>query len=342
MKLSRKGFPERLGATSQRRRRAMAWVGSTLAAAALMALPTAAFAAYPDKPIRLVVPFPPGGAVDFYARVVQPALGEVLGQPVIIENKAGASGMVGAALVAQAPPDGYTLLLGNIASLAINVGIYAKMPYDPRKDLTHIVRTVDVNYVMVVHPSVPARTVPEFIAYAKANAGKVAYGTAGNGSLPHLGTESFKAMTATEMTHVPYKGGGPLVTDLLGGQIQVAIADQANLMPHVQSGKLRALAVATAKRSPNAPDLPTIAESLPGFEATAWQGLAAPAGLAPDVTKKINEAFNKVMAMPAVRDKLMAAGLAPVGGTPEQFSRFIDSEINKWTKIAKDVGATAD
>ena len=313
-----------------------------MAAAALMALPTAAFAAYPDKPIRLVVPFPPGGAVDFYARVVQPALGEVLGQPVIIENKAGASGMVGAALVAQAPPDGYTLLLGNIASLAINVGIYAKMPYDPRKDLTHIVRTVDVNYVMVVHPSVPARTVPEFIAYAKANAGKVAYGTAGNGRLPHLGTESFKAMTGTEMTHVPYKGGGPLVTDLLGGQIQVAIADQANLMPHVQSGKLRALAVATAKRSPNAPDLPTIAESLPGFEATAWQGLAAPAGLAPDVTKKINEAFNKVMAMPAVRDKLMAAGLAPVGGTPEQFSRFIDSEINKWTKIAKDVGATAD
>ncbi|MCB2029408.1 MAG: tripartite tricarboxylate transporter substrate binding protein, partial [Rhodoferax sp.] len=309
MKLSRKGFPERLGAASQRRRHAMAWVGSTLAAAALMAVPTAAFAAYPDKPIRLVVPFPPGGAVDFYARVVQPALGEVLGQPVIIENKAGASGMVGAALVAQAPPDGYTLLLGNIASLAINVGIYAKMPYDPRKDLTHIVRTVDVNYVMVVHPSVPARTVPEFIAYAKANAGKVAYGTAGNGSLPHLGTESFKAMTGTEMTHVPYKGGGPLVTDLLGGQIQVAIADQANLMPHVQSGKLRALAVATAKRSPNAPDLPTIAESLPGFEATAWQGLAAPAGLAPDVTKKINEAFNKVMAMPAVRDKLMAAGL---------------------------------
>ncbi|MCZ4315524.1 tripartite tricarboxylate transporter substrate binding protein [Comamonadaceae bacterium G21597-S1] len=342
MKLSRKGLPGHTRTVSLPRRRALAWVGSALAATALMVLPTAAIAAYPDKPIRLVVPFPPGGAVDFYARVVQPALGEVLGQPVIIENKAGASGMVGAALVAQAPPDGYTLLLGNIASLAINVGIYAKMPYDPRKDLTHIVRTVDVNYVMVVHPSVPAKTVPEFIAYAKANAGKVAYGTAGNGSLPHLGTESFKAMTGTEMTHVPYKGGGPLVTDLLGGQIQVAIADQANLMPHVQSGKLRALAVATAKRSPNAPDLPTIAESLPGFEATAWQGLAAPAGLAPDVTKKINEAFNKVMAMPAVRDKLMAAGLAPVGGTPDQFSRFIDSEINKWTKIAKDVGATAD
>lgn len=342
MKLSRRGFPCSLKAGTPFRRRVLAWVGSAMAATVLVALPTAAAAAYPDKPIRLVVPFPPGGAVDFYARVVQPALGEVLGQPIIIENKAGASGMVGAALVAQAAPDGYTLLLGNIASLAINVGIYAKMPYDPRKDLTHILRTVDVNYVMAVHPSVPAKTVPEFIAYAKANVGKVSYGTAGNGSLPHLGTESFKAMTGTEMTHVPYKGGGPMVTDLLGGQIQVVIADQANLMPHVQSGKLRALAVATAKRSPNAPDIPTIAESLPGFEATAWQGLAAPAGLAPDITRKINEAFNKVMAMPAVRDKLMAAGLAPVGGTPEQFSRFIDSEITKWTRIAKDVGATAD
>ena len=342
MKLSRTGFPGIQQTCAPFRRRTLAWVGAAMAATVLGVLPMAAAAAYPDKPIRLVVPFPPGGAVDFYARVVQPALGDVLGQPVIIENKAGASGMVGAALVAQSAPDGCTLLIGNIASLAINVGIYAKMPYDPRKDLTHIVRTVDVNYVMAVHPSVPAKTVPEFIAYAKANAGKVSYGSAGNGSLPHLGTELFKSMTGTDMAHVPYKGGGPMVTDLLGGQIQVAIADQANLMPHVLSGKLRALAVATTKRSPNAPDIPTIAESLPGFEATAWQGLTAPAGLAPDVTRKINEAFNKVMAMPAVREKLLAAGLAPVGGTPEQFSRFIDSEITKWTKIAKDVGATAD
>lgn len=341
MKLSPKGFPAQT-ATGKVRRHGLLACAATLFAVAALSIALPASAAYPDKPIRLVVPFPPGGAVDFYARVVQPALSEVLGQPIVIENKAGASGMVGAALVAQSAPDGYTLLVGNIASLAINVGIYAKMPYDPRKDLTHIVRTVDVNYVMAVHPLVPAKTVPEFIAFAKANAGKVSYGTAGNGSLPHLGTELFKSMTGTQMTHVPYKGGGPMVTDLLGGQIQVVIADQANLMPHVQSGKLRALAVATVKRSPNYPDIPTIAESLPGFEATAWQGLAAPAGLPTDVTKKINDAFNKVMAMPAVRDKLLAAGLAPVGGTPEQFSRFIDSEITKWTKIAKDVGATAD
>ncbi|MEO8855720.1 MAG: tripartite tricarboxylate transporter substrate binding protein [Burkholderiaceae bacterium] len=337
MQVSRKGF-----SLAPLRRGVLACVGSVFAVAGLLALPTAAVAAYPDKPIRLVVPFPPGGAVDFYARVVQPGLTELLGQPIVIENRSGASGMVGAALVAQSAPDGYTLLLGNIASLAINVGIYAKMPYDPRKDLTHIVRTVDVNYVMAVPVSIPVKTVPEFIAYAKANAGKVSYGSAGNGSLPQLATELFKSMTGTQMTHVPYKGGGPMVTDLLGGQIQVVIADQANLMPQVQSGRLRALAVATAKRSPNAPDIPTIAETLPGFEATAWQGLVGPAGLAPDVTKKLNDAFNKVMVMPDVRAKLMAAGLEPVGGTSEQFSRFIDSEIIKWSKIAKAVGATAD
>ena len=311
--------------------------------AAVLAAGTAIAQGYPTKPIRLVVPFPPGGAVDFYARVVQPPLGELLGQTIVIDNKAGASGMVGAEIVAKSPPDGYTLLLGNIASLAINVGIYPKMPYDPLKDFTPVVRTVDVNYVLVVHPSLSAKSVAELVAYAKAHPGKLSYGSAGSGSLPHLGTELFKARTGTDIVHVPYKGGGPMVTDLLGGNVQMVIADQANLMPHVQSGKLRALAVATAKRSPNAPDLPTIAEAaLPGFEATAWQGLVGPAGMPPDVVKRLNDAFNKVMAMPAVREKLIGGGLEPVGGTPEQFGRFIGSEIAQWTKIAKDVGAKAE
>lgn len=318
-------------------------VRQAIAAATIAAAFGVAAQPYPNKPIRLVVPFPPGGAVDFYARVVQPALADAMGQPIIIENKAGASGMVGAGLVAQSPPDGYTLLIGNIASLAINVGIYEKMPYDPRKDFTHLVRTVDVNYVLVVHPSVPVKTVPELLAYAKANPGKLSYGSAGSGSLPHLGTELLKAQAGIDLIHVPYKGGGPMVTDLLGGSIQVVLGDQANLMPHVQSGKLRALAVATSKRSVNAPDTPTIAESgLPGFDATAWQGLVGPAGLPPDVVRKVNDAFNKVMALPAVRDKLVGGGLEPVGGTPQQFTRFIDGEITKWTKIARDVGAKAE
>ena len=319
------------------------WRHLWVAAIGLAMAATAAAQPYPAKPIRLVVPFPPGGAVDFYARVVQPALSEALGQSVLIDNKAGASGMVGAAIVAQSPPDGYTLLLGNIASLAINVGIYDKMPYDPRRDFSHIVRTVDVNYVLVTHPGVPARTVAELITHAKANPGKLSYGSAGSGSLPHLGTELLKAQAGIDMVHVPYKGGGPMVTDALGGQIQVVLGDQANLMPHVQTGKLRALAVATTKRSVNAPGIPTIAESgVPGFDATAWQGLVGPAGLPAEVVKTLNEAFNKVMATPAIRDKLVGGGLEPIGGTPQQFSRFIDSEISKWVKIAKEVGAKAE
>ena len=319
------------------------WTRLCVAIAGFLSVCSVLAQAYPSKSIRLVVPFPPGGAVDFYARAVQPALAEALGQPVVIDNKAGASGMLGAGIVAQAAPDGYTLLLGNIASLAINVGIYDKMPYDPRQDFTHIVRTVDVNYVLVVHPSLPVKTVAELVQYAKANPGKLSYGSAGSGSLPHLGTELLKAQAGIDLVHVPYKGGGPMVTDALGGQIQVVLGDQANLMPHVQTGRLRALAVATTKRSANAANIPTIAESgLPGYDATAWQGLVGPAGMNAEVVKKINEAFNKVMVTPALRDKLIAGGLDPMGGTPAQFSRFIDSEITKWTKIAKDVGAKAE
>ena len=326
-------------------RRCVATLAQVVLAFALVALSAGQTLAqpYPSRPIRIVVPFPPGGAVDFYARVVQAPLTDALGQAVIIDNKAGASGMIGAEQVAKAAPDGYTLLLGNIASLAINVGIYPKMPYDPAKDFTPIIRTVDVNYVLVVHPSLPVKTVAELIAYAKANPGRISYGSAGSGSLPHLSMELFKAQTGADFVHVPYKGGGPMVTDLLGGSIQVVIADQANLMPHVVAGKLRALAVASPKRSPNVPDIPTIAESgVTGFEATAWQGLMGPPGLPADVVKRLNDAFNTVMAQPAVREKLVAGGLDPIGGTPDDFARFIRAEIAKWSKIAKDVGAKAE
>ncbi len=318
-------------------------VRGLLAALTLFAAAHAVAQPYPNKPIRLVVPFPPGGAVDFYARVVQGPLSEALGQPVVIENRVGASGMVGADHVAKSAPDGYTLLLGNIASLAINVSIYPKMAYDPAKDFTPIMHTIDVNYVLVVHPSVPANTVQELIAYAKANPGKLAYGSAGSGSLPHLATELFKVSTGTDLTHVPYKGGGPMVTDLLGGTVQVVIGDQANLMPHVKGGKLRALAVASPGRSTNFPELPTIAESgVPDFQAVAWNGLVGPAGMPLDVVARVHESFSKVMAIPAVREKLVAGGLDPVGDTPEAFGRFNRAEIAKWSKIAKDVGAKAE
>jgi len=312
--------------------------------AILLCVSLSAFAQpFPSKPVRLIVPFPPGGAVDYYARAVQTRLQETLGQPILIENRSGAGGMVGADLVVKAAPDGYTLLVGNIASLAMNVGLYSKMTYDPRKDLTPIIRTVAVNYVMAVHPSVPARSVKELIDYAKANPGKLSYGSAGSGSAPHLATELLKQRAGIDMLHVPFKGGGPMVADLLGGQIHIVIADQANLMPHVKAGKLRALAVGTLERSASYPDIPTIAESgFPGFEARAWQGIAGPANLPADIVTQLNAAFAKAMAFPEVHQRLLDGGLDPITGTPEAFAAFIRSEIDKWSRVAKDVGARVD
>lgn len=309
-----------------------------------LAAPVPALAqSFPSRPIRLIVPFPPGGATDAFARIVQLRWSEALGQNIVIENRAGAGGMIGAEQVAKAPNDGYTLLIGNIATLAMNVGVYSKMPYDPARDFTPVLRTVDVNYALVIHPSVPAKTLPELIAHAKSNPGKLSYGSAGSGSAPHLATELLKQRAGIDLLHVPYKGGGPMVADLLGGQIQVGIGDQANLMPQVKAGKLRVLAVGSARRSPNFPDVPTIAEAdLPGYEAGAWQGLAAPAGLPPEVTRRLNETLARVMELPEVKERLTGAGMEPVGGSPDDFARFIRAEIAKWVKVAKDVGARAD
>ncbi|MGQ0656133.1 MAG: Bug family tripartite tricarboxylate transporter substrate binding protein [Betaproteobacteria bacterium] len=313
-------------------------------AAALLALSFAAHAqTFPSRPIRLIVPFPPGGAVEFYSRTVQPHVQEILGQPVLIENRAGAGGMIGVDLVAKSAPDGHTLAVGNIAALAMNVGVYSKMPYDPLRDLTPVMRTVAVNYALVVHPSVPARSVAELVTYLKNNPGKLAYGSAGPGSAPHLATESFKQIAGLDMIHVPFKGGGPMVTDLLGGQIQLVIADQANLMPHVKAGRLRALAVGTLERSPVYPELPTIAESgYPGFEARAWQGLVGPANLPAPVVARLHHAFSRAMALPAVRERLVGGGLDPIVTSPQEFAAFIRAEIERWSKVAKAVGARAD
>jgi len=298
---------------------------------------------WPARPVRLVVPFPPGGAVDAYARIMQSRLAEHIGQPVVIENRGGAGGMIGAEFVSKAPADGHTLLVGNIAALAMNVGVYASMPYDPTRDFTPVMRTVDVNYALVIHPSVPARSVAELMAHARTNPGRLSYGSAGSGSAPHLAMELLKQRAGIDAVHVPYKGGGPMVADLLAGQIQMAIGDQANLMPQVKAGKLRALAASSAKRSTIYPELPTIAESgFPGFEAGAWQAVVGPAGMAAMVTMRISEALARVMAMPDIRERLVGAGLEPVGGSPDDLARHIRAEIAKWTKVAKEVGAKAD
>ncbi|MBC7436808.1 MAG: tripartite tricarboxylate transporter substrate binding protein [Bdellovibrionales bacterium] len=300
--------------------------------------------AYPTKPIKLIVPFTAGGAVDIYARTVQAALAEELGQPVVVENRAGASGMIGAEAVAKSPPDGYTLMVGNIAILAMNPGVYPKMPFDVQKDFTPIIQTVQVNYVLVVTTSLPVKTVGELIAYAKANPGKLTYGSSGSGSAQHMAAELFKAQTKTFITHIPYKGTGALVGDLIAGHISLIFADQGSMMPQVKAGKLRALAVGGKVRSPDYPDIPTVAEAgkLPGFEAVAWQGIAGPAGMPASVVKRLSDAFNKIQADPAMQAKLNAVGLTPVGGSPEKFGGYIKSEMGKWTKVAKDIGATAD
>lgn len=300
--------------------------------------------AYPNRPVKLIVPFPPGGAVDIYARTILPALSENLGQPVVVENRTGASGMIGAEVVAKSSPDGYTLLVGNIATLAMNAAIYRKMPYDPVKDLTPITQSVIVNYVLVVHPDVPATSVTELIAYAKANPGKLSYGSSGSGSAQHMAAELFKSRTGTDLLHVPYKGTGAMISDLMAGHVHLTFADQGSMMQQVKAGKLRVLGVGGSRRSPQYPDLPTIAEAgnLPGYEAIAWQGIAGPAGLPSAIVARLNDAFNQVQSLPQVAQRLEEAGLTPAAGTPGAFADYIRSEITLWTKVAKDVGATVD
>ena len=299
---------------------------------------------YPARPIRLIVPFPPGGALDGYARIIQPALSQELGQAIVIENQPGAGGLIGATAVAKAAPDGYTLLAGNIQTLALNSAVYPQMPYDPLKDFTPIVQTVKVNYVLVVNSKVPAANVAELIAYAKANPGKLTYATSGSGSAQHLAVVLFMARTGINLTHVPYKGVGALTQDLLGGTVDMAIADQASMMSHVRAGTLRALALAGTKRSTDLPDLPTIAEAanIPGYEAVAWQGLAGPAHLPPSIVQRLNEAVRKVQAQPALHERLAGLAYTPVGGSPEEFARYIRDEIAKWAKLAREHKVTVD
>lgn len=334
--------PSQTGRRSIAVRRLPALLGLIALVCGLASTPSLA-QPYPSKPIRLIVPFPPGGAVDFFTRTVQGRLGEVLGQSIIIDNRTGAGGMIGAEHVVKSAPDGYTFLVGNIAALAMNVGVYSKMPYDPARDFTPIMHTVAVNYVMVVHPAVPANSVRDLIALAKAQPGKLTYGSAGSGSAPHLAAEHLKSLAGINIVHVPYKGGGPVVTDLLAGQLTMTIGDQANLMPHVKAGKLRALAVGSLKRSTNYPDLPTIAEAgFPGYEAGAWQGVVGPAGLPADIVARVHEALMKVVSMPEIRERLNGGGLDIIASTPDEFRRVIRDEIAKWSKVAKDVGARVD
>ena len=310
---------------------------------ALATLHGAAHAAeYPTKPIRMIVGFAPGGGTDTTARAISAKLGDLLGHQVIVDNRAGATGNIATDLVAKATPDGYTLLLGTIAALAINPSLYrTKLPFDSIKDFAPIIQAVDSTNILSLHPSVPAGTVKELIALAKTKS--LNYGSSGVGGTGHLAGELFNTMAGVKMTHVPYKGGGPAMIDLVGGQVQLVYATAASAVPQIKAGKIKGLAVTTAKRSALMPNIPTIAESgLPGFEANNWYGLLAPANTPRAIVVRLNTEVAKVLMMPDVKNFLFNQGLDPAPGTPEQFGAYIKAEMAKWAKVVKDSGARAD
>ena len=315
-----------------------------IALAATATLPLGAAAQnYPTKPITIVVPFAAGGTTDILARLVGQYLSTELGQPVVVENKAGAGGNIGAAFAAKAAADGHTLFMGTVGTHAINAALYKKLPYDPIKDFAPLTRVAMVPNLLVAHPSQPFKTVQEMIAYAKANPGKINFGSPGNGASPHLSGELFKSMTKVDMVHVPYKGSAPAVSDLLGGQISIMFDNLPSVIPHVRSGKLRAIAISTAKRSADLPDVPTIAEAgVPGYEATSWFGLFAPAATPAPVLAKISTALGKVLANAEVKKKIDDQGGEPANETPAQFADFIQKESLKWGKVVKESGASLD
>ncbi|NDZ18307.1 LacI family transcriptional regulator [Variovorax sp. WS11] len=316
-----------------------------MAAASLLALASAVHAepGYPAKPIRLIVPFAPGGSTDVLARLLAEALRPELGQPVIVENKAGAGGNIGGDFVAKAPPDGYTLLIAAAGPTVINPSLYARMPYDPAKDLRPVTLLIQEPNLMAINPKIPAKTVPEFIAYAKSRPTEVSFGSPGNGSPAHLAGEWFNQLTGTTMVHVPYKGTGPALNDLLAGQIAMMIDNMPALWPHVQSGKLRALAVSTDKRATAAPDVPTVVESgVKGFAFGAWKGLMVPAATPPDIVERLHAAATKVLAKPDFRKRLIDLGAEPVGNTPAQFAAVIKTETASWAALVKSTGTKLD
>jgi tripartite-type tricarboxylate transporter receptor subunit TctC len=308
----------------------------------LVAGPTApSQAAYPERPIQLVVPFPAGGSTDVVARIVAAKMGELLGQQMVVDNRAGAGGNVGAAAVSRAEPDGYTLLIGTVATHAINVSLYPKMPYDAVKSFAPVSLLVIVPNVLEVNPELPVKSVQELIDLLKANPGKYDYASSGIGTPLHLSGELFKSMAGVDMVHVPYRGAGPALTDLLGGQVKIMFDNLPSSIGHIRDGKLRALAITTATRSPAAPDLPTVAESgLPGYETYSWNALFAPAGTPPEVVDTLAQAAAKAVQDPAVKQRLADLSAEAVGTGPAELAQHVEAELAKWGPVVKASGAS--
>ena len=311
-----------------------------LVAAALLAgsLPASA-QPYPNRPLRIVVPFPPGGGTDIGTRIVAQKLQEAWGQAVIVENKPGAAGIVGTELTAKSAPDGYTFMMGNIGTHAINVSLYKKLAYDPVRDFAPVSMVADLPLLLLVHPSVPANSVKELIALAKSQPGKLNFSSSGAGGSMHVAAELFKSMTGVDMVHIPYKGGAPAVADLLSGQVALSFSTVLETIQHVKAGKVRALAVTNDHRSIALPDLPTIAEAgLPGYQSISWLALFAPAGTPKDIVNKVSAESVRILKLPDVKERLLAQGAEPIGSTPEQLAATLAADIAKYAKVIRESG----
>jgi tripartite-type tricarboxylate transporter receptor subunit TctC len=318
-----------------------------LAAAAVLPLVASVRATdhddYPNKPIRLVVPFPPGGGADNLARAIMPKVALALGKPIIIDNKPGAGGNVGAELVAGSPPDGYTLLYGTNGTHSINQSLYQNLRFDPIKDFAPVGRMTEIAAMLVVNPQLPVMTTTQLIRYAKANPGKVNFASAGNGTTSHLSGELFKTMAEIDIVHIPYRGGSAAVTDLISGQVQMMIDVMPNVFPLAKDGRVRGIAVSTAVRFPGAPEYPTISESgVAGFEASAWDGILAPAGTPEAIVNRLNAAIRTALADPELIELLKSRGARVVPGTPDDFARHIAASTKKWAQVVKASGAKVD
>ena len=297
---------------------------------------------YPNKAVRMIVPFPPGGTNDIFGRLVAQKFSESWGQPVVVDNRGGAGGILGTTLAAQAPPDGYTMLVAGIG-FSVNPSLFKKLPYDTGKDLVPVTLIALTPLLLVVHPSLPVKSLQDLIGYAKSNPGKLNFGSGGSGSAPQLAGEMFKSMAGIQITHVPYKGGGPALADVMGGQIQMMIENVASTLPQVKAGKLKALAVSGLKRSALLPDMPTLDESgLKGYEIFAWNGLFVPAGTPKPIISKIHAETVKAIAQPDVKQRMAALGAEGVTSTPEEFAAYVRSEIKRWAKTVQEAGIKAE
>lgn len=326
----------------QRRRLAMAVAAASLLTLGLAAQPARAQQDYPNKSIRLVVPFTPGGVTDTGARVVAERLGARLGQQVIVDNRPGASGNIGTQMVATAAPDGYTLLLGFDGTLVINPHVFSKVPFDTLKDFVPVSKIGDAVLIIVTNPAVPAKNLAELIAYTKSNPGGLSYGSSGTGGTPHIAAEMLKVKTGANFVHVPYKGGGQAMSDVVGGQLPMLYTAVAGALPFVERGQMRAIAVSSAQRLASLPNVPTVAETVPGFEASSWIGILAPARTPMAIVDRVQRELNAVVHEPAIRERLAKLGITAVGNTPAEFGQQIQVDLKKYAEVVKTTGIKVD